>query len=82
MEYIVFYVYFSGYSVLWPTHLTLPVITPPLCNINSLALKRTGLEIARPLVDDRYKVSAVERDEGELRQINLMYLLEDALAYP
>ena len=35
------------------THLTLPVITPPLPDVDGLSLNGTGLVVVRPLAHDR-----------------------------
>src|SRR5205809_1611020 len=61
--------------------LTLPPIAPPLPDVNSLSLKGVGLVVVRPFVHRRYVKRAVECDERQLRQVDLMELLEDNLPH-
>src|SRR5438876_5586685 len=59
--------------------LTLPPITPPLPDVHGLSLKGVELVVVRPLAHDREIIQAVEYDERELRQVDLMDLHEDLL---
>jgi len=61
------------------THLTLPLIAPPLPDIDGISCNWTGLEAVRPLAHDREICRAEEHDERELRQVNLMDQLEEHL---
>src|SRR6266705_3726257 len=61
-----------------PPRLTLPPITPPLPDVDG-AFKGALLEVVRPLVHDGYPCRTVEHDEGQLRQVDLMDLVEDIL---
>src|SRR5258708_1606873 len=60
------------------THLTLPVVTPPLPHVD-VGFKVAGQVVVRPLAHDRWVIWAVERDERELRQVDRMDLTEDLL---
>ena len=60
------------------TRLTLPVVAPPLPDID-VGFKVAGQVVVRPLAHDREVCRAVERDEGELRQVDRMDLTEDLL---
>src|SRR5690242_9286388 len=62
--------------------LTLPVIAPPLPDVDGLSDKWTGLVVMCPFAYDRYIEWEVEHDEGELSQVDLMNLLEDLLPQP
>src|SRR5437763_15313943 len=57
--------------------LTLPIFTPPLPGLP--CAKGPGLVVVRPLAHDREIIPAVEYDERELRQVDLMDLHEDLL---
>ena len=59
--------------------LTLPVVTPPLPDIDGVCCKRAGLVVVRPLAHDGEVGRAVERDEGQLLQVDLVDLMEDLL---
>src|SRR5437764_15221372 len=59
--------------------LTLAMIAPPLPDVDGLSDKGTGLVVVRPLAHDREIIHAVEYDERELRQVDLMDLHEDLL---
>src|SRR5438105_9070077 len=61
-----------------PLPLTLPIFTPPLPDVLPCA-KGPGLVVVRPLAHDREIIQAVEYDERELRQVDLMDLHEDLL---
>src|SRR6266516_2147648 len=61
--------------------LTLPPIAPPLPDVNSLSLKGVGLIVVRPFVHRPYVKRAVECDERQLRQVDLMELNEDSLPH-
>ncbi len=58
--------------------LTLPVVAPPLPDID-VGFKVAGQVVVRPLAHNREVCRAVERDEGELRQVDRMDLTEDLL---
>src|SRR2546421_1267030 len=60
-----------------PLPLTLPIFTPPLPGLP--CAKGPGLVVVRPLAHDREIIQAVEYDERELRQVDLMDLHEDLL---
>ena len=60
-----------------PLPLTLPIFTPPLPGLP--CAKGPGLVVVRPLAHDREIIHAVEYDERELRQVDLMDLHEDLL---
>src|SRR5437762_6265238 len=70
-------VYPWSFSMASPLPLTLPPITPPLPGLP--CAKGPGLVVVRPLVHDREIIHAVEYDERELRQVDLMDLHEDLL---
>jgi hypothetical protein len=78
---ILFHFYFSNKHVLWQprrTHLALPVVTPPLLDIVELIEKRAYLVVVRTLPHHREAAQqTVERDERELRQVELMELPKD-----
>src|SRR6266566_3502819 len=57
--------------------LTLPIFTPPLPGLP--CAKGPGLVVVRPLAHDREIIQAIEYDERELRQVDLMDLHEDLL---
>ena len=60
--------------------LTFPIVTPPLPDVDGLpCAKRPGLVVVRPLAHDRETIQAVEYDERELLQVDLMDLHEDLL---
>src|SRR5438045_268088 len=59
--------------------LTLPAIAPPLPNVNRISLIGAGLIVMCPFAHDRYIRLAVERDERELCQVDLVELIEDLL---
>ncbi len=63
------------------THLTLPVITPPLPDVGGLSLKGAGLVVVRPLAHHVDVRRAVEYDERENCQVDLMDLIEDLLPH-
>src|SRR6266581_6910380 len=60
------------------TRLTLPIVAPPLPDID-VGFKVAGQVVMRSLAHDREVCRAVERDEGELRQVDGMDLTEDLL---
>jgi hypothetical protein len=62
-----------------PPRLTLPLVAPPP-DVGGLSLKGTGLVVVRPLVQYGYIIHAVEHDERELRQVELMDLKEELLS--
>src|SRR5947209_19204636 len=59
--------------------LTLPIFTPPLPGLPCPSAKGPGLVVVRPLAHDREIIHAVEYDERELLQVDLMDLHEDLL---
>src|SRR6266487_1979806 len=59
--------------------LTLPFVAPPLPDVDVPSAKGVGLVVVCPLVHDRWVRRAVEHDEGELRQVDAMDLVEDIL---
>ena len=59
--------------------LTLPIIAPPLPDVFVLEAKGTGQVVVRPLAHHVDLWRAVEHDEGEVRQVDLMDLREDLL---
>src|SRR6266568_769820 len=82
--YIIFYFYFIARSMLLVNsvpRLTLPIVAPPLPDVGGVCCKCqiAGQVVVRPLAHDRGLCWAVERDEGELRQVDLVNLMEDLL---
>ena len=61
--------------------LTPPVIAPPLRHVIGFA-KGSWQVVVRPFVRQRKICRAEEHDKGELRQVDLMDLLEDLLPHP
>ncbi len=61
--------------------LTLPLFAPPLPDVDGLSHKGAGLIVVRPLVHQVDVCRAVERDEGELRQVDLMDPMEELLPH-
>lgn len=62
--------------------LTLPVIAPPLPDVDGFSGKGAGLVIMCPFAYNRYIEREVERDERKIRQVDLMNLTEDLLPLP
>src|SRR5215472_3963607 len=63
-------------------HLTLPLVAPPLPDVDGLSSKGAGQVVMCPLAYDCYIEREVERDERNIRQVDLMNLLEDLLPQP
>ena len=61
--------------------LTLPMVAPPLPDVDGVCCKckGAGLVVVRPLAHDREVCWAVEHNEGVLRQVDLVDLMEDLL---
>ena len=57
------------------------MIAPPLCDVVGIA-KGPWLVVVRSPVHQREWCHSGEYNEGELRQVDIMDLLEDLLAYP
>jgi hypothetical protein len=53
-------------------HLTLSVIAAPLPDVDGLSDDRAGLIVVRPFAHDGEACRAVEHDERELLQVELM----------
>ena len=64
------------------THLTLAVVAPPLPDVDGFSCKGAGLVVMCPFAYDRYIEREVERDEREIRQVDVMNLTEDLLPLP
>src|SRR6266581_9647979 len=62
--------------------LTLPLIAPPLPDVDGLSGKGTGLVVMCPFAYDRSIEREVERDERKIRQVDVMNLMEELLPQP
>src|SRR5439155_14664421 len=62
-----------------PLPLTLPPIAPPLPDVDRLERNGAGLVVVSPLARDRELCRAVEHDEREVRQVDLVDLCEELL---
>src|SRR6266849_1121351 len=62
--------------------LTLPLIAPPLPDVDGLRCAQGSWQVVvHPLVHHRYVCWAVESNEGMVRQVDFMYLIEDLLPH-
>jgi len=62
--------------------LTLPVVAPPLPDVDEPSVKGARLIVVRPLVHDRWFYRAVEHDERQLRNVDVVDLREGLLPQP
>src|SRR6516164_4545224 len=60
---------------------TLPPIAPPLPDVDGLSSDGANLVVMRALANNSDGLHAVEHDEREVRQVDLMNLLEDLLPH-
>ena len=63
------------------SRLTLPMVAPPLPHVDGLSSEGANLVVMRALANNGDGLHAVEHDEGEVRQVDLMNLLEDLLPH-
>jgi len=64
-----------------PTRLALPMIAPPLPDVDGLSRNRAGLVVVCSLAHHRQGERAEERDERKVRQVDVMDLLEELLPH-
>ena len=57
--------------------LALPIVAPPLPDVYGISCDSAWQVVVRPLAYDREVCRAVEHNERELRQVDLVDLMED-----
>src|SRR5437764_15393896 len=62
--------------------LTLPFFTPPLPDVAGLSLNWAELVVVGPLMHQCLVCRAIEHNERQCRQVNLVNLMEEWLAHP
>src|SRR5260221_442227 len=64
------------------SRLTFPLIAPPLPNVEGrFSIKSARLMVVRSLTCNRELYPTVKHDDGKVRQIDLMDLIEDLLSH-